>query len=343
MIPKPSALRWLCVAGLAACEHTQPFRPDDYPPGVPNGSGSLIRLTYNPGQDLAPSWLPDGSGFLYTMERDDREDRDRCLARMPARGGSITALICDRVPAADDSVDTYSAAAVAPDGRMAYFRTSASLSLGRPLTPDYEELVLGSLLHPEDVRVLQSLPTLGPSGRVQDALAQLAWLGDSSLVYVAQKVFYIDPCRGCPPDTLPSGLEIARLDFGGPTPRLTMLPGSDQASSLAMSSADTVYYTINGDSRVFRLVLSADSIAVVHDFGATLIARDVRVVGNRMVAVVGGNVSFGVDPGAGPIQRDGGGQLLAVDLQTGTEVPLAPPELLFRHPALAPDGRHVVA
>src|ERR1043166_7375349 len=71
-------------------------------PGVPRGSGSTIRLTYNPRDDLGPVWLPDGSGFLYTAERGDRHDLDRCLVVMPRAGGSIEREICDRAPPADD-------------------------------------------------------------------------------------------------------------------------------------------------------------------------------------------------------------------------------------------------
>ena len=97
----------LLVASLAACEHSSPFHPGTYAPTGPLGSGSPLRLTYSPGQDLTPVWLPDGSGILYSRERVDRRDRDRCLARLPAGGGAITGELCDRIPAADDSTDAY--------------------------------------------------------------------------------------------------------------------------------------------------------------------------------------------------------------------------------------------
>ncbi|HEY1126999.1 MAG TPA: hypothetical protein VGF83_04500 [Actinomycetota bacterium] len=134
-----------------------------------------------------------------------------------------------------------------------------------------------------------------------------------------------------------------RLDFRGPVPVLTMLPGTDQASSVALAAPDTLYFTINGDSRVFRLSLSTDSIGVVHDFGSGGIARDVQVAEGKLVAVVGGNVEFFVDPVVGAIQRDFGGPLVLVDLGTGAESPVGPSDLTFRHPSLQPSGTHVVA
>ncbi len=328
---------------MPGCTHDGPFVPGVYSPGVPPGAGSLVRLTYNAGLDLAPSWLPDGSGFFYTTERFDRPDRDRCLALLPAAGGTIAREICNRVPAADDSVDAFAAATVAPDGRLAYVRTSAPLDVGRPLAPRFTELVVATLADPHRLTVLQSFPHVGPSGRGHDGVGQLRWLSDSVLVYVGQRVAYVPPCPRCPPDTIPSGLELVRLDFGGPVPVPSMLPGSDQASSVAVTGGDTVWFTVNGDSRVFRLVLSTDSLAVVHDFGSAGIARDVQVVGNTLLAVVGGNVFFIDEPAVGLLQRDGGGTIVAVDLSTGTETVVTPVGFLFRRIALDPNGTRLVA
>lgn len=333
----------------SACSHEQPLRPGAYTPDVPPGSGSPLRLTYNPGADVLPVWLPDGSGFLYTMERVDtavrvkRRDRDRCLALLPAAGGTILREICDRTPAADDSVNAYTSPAVAPGGRLAYVRASAPLDAGWPLAPRFHELVVATLADPGHVRVLQTLPYLGPSGRGHEEIAQLRWVADSVLVYVGQHVAYVGICPPCPPDTLSTGLEIVRLDYRGPVPILTMLPGSDQASSVVVVAPDTLYFTVNGDSRVFSLALSTDSVGVVHDFGAGGIARDVQVAGSRMVAVVGGNVAFFVDPANGPIQRDDGGPLVLVDRGSGAETALGPVGFMFRHPALSPSGTSVVA
>ena len=328
------------IAG--ACSHEPPLRPDSYTPDGPPGTGALVRLTFNSGSDLSPVWLPDGSGFFYTRERTDRFDRDRCLALLPSQGGSVTREICNRTPAADDSVNAFSSPAFGVDGRLAFVRASAPLDVGRPLAPRYHDLVLAALSDPGDARVLRAVPYVGPSGRLHQEIAQVRWLADSVLLYVGQKVDYVGACGSCPKDTLPTGLEIVRLDYRGAVPLLTMLPGSDQASSVAVAAPDTIYFTRNGDSRVFSLALSTDSIAIVHDFGGG-IARDVQVAGPHMVAVVGGDVTFVDDPGTGPLQRDNGGALIRVDRGTGAETLLAPLGIMFRHPALAPSGSQVIA
>jgi hypothetical protein len=335
----------LALSCLAfGCTHDQPMSVGSFTPSGPRGSVVPVQLTYNPGEDLGPVWLPDGSGFFYTMERLDETDQDRCLVLMPAAGGSIEREVCDRTPAAEDSVDAYSAAAIAPDGRLVYVRATASLAAGWPVAPHDQQLVLGSLADPFTVRMLlPSIPYPAPSGRVHQGVAQVRWLDDSSLVYVGQQVSYPAVCMSCVlRDTLASGLEIVRLDFGSPNPVLRVLPGTDQASAVAVAGSDTLFFTVNGDTRIFRLTLANDSVTVFHDFGSGNIARDVQADAGRVIAVVGGNVSFTPDSVVGGIQRDSGGTIVLVDPASGSETSIAAGRL-FRHPALSPDGQRIVA
>lgn len=331
------------VCLVVACTHDQPMSVGSFTPGGPFGSVVPLRLTYNTGEDLGPVWLPDGSGFFYTMERLDRDDKDRCLVLMPAGGGSIEREICDRIPAADDSVDAYSAAAIDPNGRLAYVRGTASFSAGWPVTTHDQQLVVGTLADPVTVRVLlPSIPYPSPSGRIHQGVAQVRWLNATSLIYVGQQVSYPAVCMNCVlRDTLTSGLEIMRLDFGSPTPALHVLPGTAQASSVTVAGHDTLFFTVNGDTRILRFTLADSAITVVHNFGGG-IARDVQVGGGRLLAVVGGLVSFSPDSITGGIQRDSGGTLVLVDPVNSTETPLAAGSL-FRHPALSPDGKRIVA
>lgn len=333
------------VSLLLGCAHDAPFSPGVYTPREPPATGPFVRLTYNPGADLGPVWLPDASGFLYTTERLDRPDRDRCLAQLPAVGGSITSEVCARGAAADDSVNAYSSPAVSEDGRLAYVRASAPLVVGWPLTPRYHELVLGTLANPQQVSVLERLPYIAPSGHTHNEASQLHWLSDSVLIYLAQRVVYIQPCAGCTLfDTVATGVEVVRLGFGTSPPSLTIVAGTDSASSIDVGGGDTLYFTVNNDSKVFRLQLATGSVAVAHDFGAGLIARDVQVAGSRLVAVVGGDVSFVPDSASavGPYQIDHGGTVVLVDLSTGVETALTTATMFYRHPALSADGTSMI-
>lgn len=337
-------MRWGLVCLAFACTHDQPMSVGSFTPGGPRGGVVPLQLTYNPGEDLGPVWLPDGSGFFYTMERFDRDDKDRCLVLMATGGGTIEREICDRTPAADDSVDGYSAAAFTTAGQLVYVRATASLAAGWPVAPHDQQLVVGTLPDPFTVRrLLPNIPYPAPSGRIHQGVAQVRWLDDTSLVYVGQQVSYPAVCMSCVlRDTLASGLEIVRLDFGSATPVLRVLPGTTQASSVTVAGHDTLFFTINGDTRILRLTLADDAVTLVHDFGGGNIARDVQAGGGRVLAVVGGNVSFIPDSITGGIQRDSGGTIVLVDPNSGNETPLALGSL-FRHPALSPDGKHIVA
>lgn len=344
MISRRFILRSALLAGLVACGHGEPFGTGIYTPGTPAGSGALVRLTFNLGKDRTPAWLPDGSGIVYSFEREDRPDRDHCLGRLPAPGGAVTRVDCVTTVEADDSLDVLEEPAVAADGRIAYILSSASLFPVKPLAPDADAIVVGSLSDPLTVRVLQPIVYTAPSGRQHYTVLSLRWLDANRLVYVGGTVVYPLVCVGCQVrDTIDWGLEIVVLDFAGPTPGLTVVPGTDGASSVTPGATpDTIYWTKNGDSRVYRTALTSGITDTAYDFGPGEIARDVDVVGSKLAAVVGGNVASFVDPSFGLLQVDGGGFLHMVDLVANTDTTLGDPNVLIRRPALAPSGRSIV-
>ncbi len=338
-MPRRVAALFLALAG---CGHTAPFPPGDYGSDQPFAPGSPRRITLNLGDDRAPVWLPDESGLLYSFQRLDRADRDRCLGVLPPDGGRLEQTICVRRPAADDSTDVLSDPAVDGGGRLLYTATSSGPT---DVAPRASALLLATLADPATARALVTLPYIGADGTFREGVSHVAWLGDS-LVYVAEHIAYRAPCKGCPLDTLRTGVEIVRLDVASGVAEV--LPGTGDASSVAPGGTpDVIYYTLGGDSRVVRRVLSAGTTSMVHDFGAAGIARDVQVAGSRLVAVVGGTVAFAYDSLLGyDVQRDGGGFLYMVDLGTGAETVLpgaGGAGSAFRHPALSPSGKRVVA
>ena len=149
--------------------------------------------------------------------------------------------------------------------------------------------------------------------------------------------------RTCETDTIATGLWVALLDVSAPGMPPAAVPGTDFASGVSPgASEDEIYYTLGGDTRVFRRVLSSGDVSVAHDFGPAGIARDVDVAGGRLTAIVGGRVAFSVDPTLGPTQWDSGGMVHVVELSSGTDVVLPGPGL-FRRPALSPAGDRIVA
>ncbi len=319
------------ITVLAACEHSAPFRPGAYGPAGPLFPGPIARLTFNPGQDLTPAWLSDGSGIVYTGERGDRADRDRCLAFLPASGGAISRYAC-RTSVSDDSINVFDEAA-SSEGRVAYIRSSTWRGVPR-LGPDAQQLVVAPDAAPNDVQVVQVVPLTTPWGRTYDAVSYIGWLGPSRLVMIGDNVRYPRPCSSCAADTVRTGIEIVTLDFSGAT-QLSLVPGTSGATSVSPGAfGDTIYFTLAGDSRIHRYALSSGQEDFPHDFGSGRAVRDVRVANGVLVAVVDGHM-------------DDGGDLHVVTLASGADSLIGVPPSLggplwFQRPSLSPDGRRIV-
>src|SRR5258708_27498816 len=99
-----------------ACDHPTPPEPGSYGPQGPFSTAIPRRLTFNPGQDLTPAWLPDGSGIIYQFQRLDEPDVDRCLGILPAAGGGGPE-ICNTKPQGAGSTEVFGSAGALPGGR----------------------------------------------------------------------------------------------------------------------------------------------------------------------------------------------------------------------------------
>jgi hypothetical protein len=343
-------MAWLAASAGAlalACQHPAPLRSADSASEAPFSDALPIRLTYNLGQDQFPSWLPGGSGIVYTTERTDRSDEDWCLAEMPATGGSVRRYSCTNSLSRADSLDTFRWPAVAPDGRVALYWT-----VGRAGFPNAtrqgttsRSLAMGVLGERSEPQVLRSVPYSLPGGAFHLAVSQIRWLDSTTLVYrgdFAQLVCYVS-APGCQAVWVESGQHLVLMRLGD-APVLEVLPGTEEASSVAVgTSSDEIYFTVNGDTRVFRRALYSGATTVVHDFGGP-IARDVQVAGDRLVAIVGGSVTYQFAASAERfVQEDDGGDIHVVNLASGAEVVVSAGALQFRFPAISPDGRRLVA
>jgi WD40 repeat protein len=345
MLPPPILYRYAtrvvtcCAVVLTgACEHSSAIDPSPYPPAPPFSSLLPRRLTFNRGDDRTPAWLPDGSGIIYSMERQDRPDHDRCLSVLPAEGGTIRTSYCQLDPVHDDSTDLLEAPAVSSTGILFVHRVVSWVGqqkLGA------SALLLGTAERPIEATFLRALPYTASNGRLHSSVRIPQWIGADTLVYLAEQLFY----EGSTflPDTFTTGVDIGLVDFSAGAPRFETIPGADYASGVDVSQDGTaLYYTLGGDSRVFRRELSTGSINTTYDFGAGNIVRDARVRGSTLAAIVGRSVLYRFEDAHGYVQRDEGGDLVVVDLTTGQTSRFSTDTVLFRHPAISPDGSRIV-
>jgi hypothetical protein len=341
----PKDLRLLALAGgvwlALACGHTDPFTTSPPVTQQPFDPAPPIRLTYNAGADRFASWLPDGSGILYSAQQVDRPDHDLCLAMLPPDGGTQTRLICDFTRLGRDTTNAIESAVLSPAGQLAFFKSRSDVGDPRPTV---SAVAVGTSLDPVTAQEVQRIPYTLPGELPVSGISALRWQTEDRLLYVGGLVTQRVPCENCPIlDTIRTGYKITQLDLGVPGSLPAPVPGTDFASGLALSGADEILYTLSGDSRVYRRSLSTGGTGIAFDFGAAGVARDLDVAGGRLAAVVGGRVHFSVDPELGPIQWDSGGVLHVVDLATGEDHTLDPGRRLFRRPALSPGGDRLVA
>ena len=330
----------LLLLPLLGCGHTEPFGTPPTGTDQPFDAARPVRLTFNLGPDRGAAWLPDGSGILYSSQQLGRRDHDVCLALIPPRGGSQRQLTCDLSPTGADTVDAIESPAPAPDGRLAFFGQSSRLG---SIPPGSSAIYLGSLSDPANRVTLRPVPYTLPGGPLHSGVSRLRWLSATRLVYLGERVDFMQHCDRCVEwDTVTTGLNLVSLDVTQPNATPQIIPSTDNASSLSLgANEDEIYFTLNGDARVYRQTLSTGVVSVAYDFGTAGTARDVNVMGTRMAAVVGGRVIFGTDPRFGATQWDSGGVLHLVDLEAGTDVALDGPGL-FRRPQISPSGSGVV-
>jgi hypothetical protein len=342
----PKDLSRLALAGGAllvlACGHTDPFSTPPYGTTQPFDPTPPVRLTLNDGPDRDASWLPDGSGILYSAQQLGRPDFDVCLAELPSEGGTQRQLVCDLSLSDANLTNTFQSPVAAADGRLAFVKTSGSVN---GFNPSAEALAIAPGLDGANATNVLRIPYTLPSEPTHGGIAQVRWLREDALVYLAEAVDARYPCPPplCTLDTMATGLAVAVLNLSpGGSP--AVLPGTTFASGVTTgSTGDEVYFTLNGDTRVYRRVLSTGDQTVVHDFGAAGVVRDVHVAGGRLTAIVGGRVHVVPDATFGQIQRDSGGVVHVVNLASDADVALEDQPHLFRRPVLAPTGDRLVA
>ncbi len=339
--PRWTALGLLyLVASAPACSHSEPFdnsqgTEEPFDPSPP------IRLTFNPAHDGSPSWLADGSGILYSAQQAEREDDDVCLAELPPTGGQQRRLTCD-IPGDAETTDAAQSSAASPDGRVALL-SAGNGNLGGT-SPVFLELALIPTLDAVDAQRVRTLPFTPAGGTAQDYAGHLRWLTPDALVYVGQRFVTQRACPAvtCPLDTLFVSTEVTTLTVDGAA--AGAVPGTELATGVApIQDGSAILYTLPNDTRLYRRVLASGDVAVVYDFGAAGVVRDVHAAAGRVTAIVGGRVAFSVDPPVGPAQWDSGGVVHVLDLGGTSSQALDSQGRLYRRPALSPDGSRIVA
>jgi len=154
--------------------------------------------------------------------------------------------------------------------------------------------VVAPLANPLDTSVVHPL-SFAIGGLKVDGVADLRWVDEQHLAYVAQRVDYPRPCSGCKPDTVRTGVGIGLADLSGATPTFSLVGGPRPVTSLAIDATGAFVYTLGGDARVYRESPAGAPPTVLFDFGSEGNAQKIDLVADLLAAVVGGGVLHVVD------------------------------------------------
>jgi len=331
-------------AGLAACAHESPPEPGTTGVDTIPIAGPPARLTLNRGKDATPAFTPDGSGIWYAWEKLDRADHDLCLGLLPVGGGTRTREVCPANAAANpDSVNWNTFPAPHPDGRRIAWQTiSANPDERADGSGGIILSSIGTLGDPSRYRTLARLPyqfAPGSTLHYYNQVMSLRWANDTTLVGIGTLVAEFSPAFN-QPDTFYTGLELATITITRDSALTGFIPGTDSASGVTLGPAGAIYFTKNGDERVYRTTLAGGIVDTVFDFGPAGFARDPVYVAGAIWAVVGGDVSFLPYPNfTGRLQHDGGGELWRADSAGLTRIDNI---YRWRRPAVSPDGHTLV-
>ncbi|HTS87668.1 MAG TPA: hypothetical protein VMG41_04185 [Gemmatimonadales bacterium] len=331
----------LLAVGLVACNHTEPFGSGAAPSNGPLGSGSPLLLTYSAGQNRDPAWLSDQSGILYSFQQIDQPDLDYCIGELPPGGGTRFSEKCFTGDPTQQTTDVLEqpAPASGPGGRLAWVLARAPLG-GRPTSRTIRTGTIGLL---DTGKVVVTMPYTASSGQVHQTAFDLFWLGADTLVYVGADALYGAACPNCKLDSMVTGRDIVLLPLNGATPTPQVVPGTTSASSVWPSADRTaLYYTLGGDTKVYRRAIASGAVSVVTDLDTLGITRDASVQDSVLVAIAGGSVTYNTDTVFDRLQVDSGGRLVRVDLRTGVPAILGDTLHRYRHARPSPDGRYIV-
>ena len=289
-----------CV--LVACEHTRPYSVAAPDPLGPWGGPPPQRLTFSPGDDRHPAVT--GDVLVYSRLDPDERGNERCLAFLPAAGGTLLREACPpprRTPA-DTFVDTWIEPALSPDGgRVAYMWQQGSL-VGVLGFGDTRVMVAPVERAGDSSEFLWRIFYVSPSGIPADAVSELSWVDDHTLRFLLGHE-YIFKVKGGGliryTDTTFQSYGLAQLDL--PTGALSLIAGGDSAFAYAEAPDGGLWLVRNESRQTLRhLSPGADSAMAVAEYSGPV--QGLANVAGVPVAIVADTTVEWFEP-ADPVLR----------------------------------------
>jgi hypothetical protein len=296
--PHPGAAAGLLLfLAAAGCSHSEPFETDRPDPLGPSSSDLPRQVTFNPGDDRAPSVT--GTAVVFSRRVPGAAFDAPCLAILPTGGGTLQAEYCPPAPTPVDTfVNNWLEPALSPDGtRIAFvWRRSAKVSA---LAAWSHDLIVAPVESPAAPLAMLSLPRTFPDGRIANTAMELRWVDDSTLRYLAAYEFIFKvKGGGASRFTDTTLLPYALMELDTRDGQTRMVIGADSVIAYADDGTGGAWIAWGDSLQSMLMHLAADGTrtpAPTLPFRAS----DLEFVDGELVAAGGGNLIAIGDPTTG--------------------------------------------
>ena len=312
------------VGGVLACDHTSPFATGEATNVGPYSQTYPRQLTFNLGDDRDPA--VQGDTIVYSRLDPEHSSLDRCLALLPADGGTIIAEYCP--PTEASTINAWLEPALSPDGTQIAFLWQR----GDPVTaaPSADTLVIAPVDDPTHPTLLRKIDSLTPSDTELLYPQKPTWVNANTVrfLYSTYVITYVKTGTPRFADTTIAGVSLVDLDVT--TGAITNVPGAAGARTYTLAPDGGVWFTrfdSTGALSAATLLHLAPGSSTPDTVGIfTAPVTDVADVGGVAVGLLLGDTIVEV-----------------LDPATGATTVLPPFPTPARRIAGAPGGRIVVA
>lgn len=233
--------RWPLFLLAVACGHSDPYQVSAIPASDSPFSGNVpIQLTFDDGKDRFPALTPDNQILWYSFQSRDRPDGDRCLASMPAAGGSRTEYCLPDV-ASLTRREGFDFPTPGPEGQLLYTRYVSDIGA---FLSDSGTLMLADVNAPLQARPLLRLPA-NVDGAGFTYIGRIRWVARDRIILVAEDMSVRRICGACTDkDTIYRGTALLEGRITPTGAAFARIPGTDQANDFAISAGgDSLYFS----------------------------------------------------------------------------------------------------
>ncbi len=280
----------LLLAATFGCGHEDPWSTVPPAPLGPFTPTLPRRLTFNSGDDRAPTLWTMGNQIAYARY-DPVESAEPCIAYLPAEGGTLVDMHCPPLPSpAETFVSTWSSPALSLDGSQVAFLWERAGSVAE-LGSWTAELAIAASDAPQTPTVRVPLQEFLPEGFV-NSIIEPVWLNGGTVRMMAA-YDSIWKVKGGGAERFTDSLVVPRrlVDVDIASGTLTPVPGSESGSAWAPAAAGGFWivrrpgqlYSVTNGVAAFRAAFSGP-------------VADIAEVADRIVAAWGDTLVEWIDP-----------------------------------------------